>query len=138
MKIVWAAIIFLIGVATIAGYFLFFSEMEEIAPQTTTTTLQTTTTEVRIGEKITVTKNEVFIYSDKFEPSQLTIKAGEKVKWVNKDNKQHELVCVSANQALFDVILYKEEFWEFSFNETTECWDPSVSEETMRMSITVS
>ena len=58
--------------------------------QQTTTTQKTTTTSttsiVQIGEKIEVAEI-IYIYPDRFEPSSLTIKAGEAVTWVNMDTK---------------------------------------------------
>jgi plastocyanin len=137
MKLAYTGIVLSILLFAVSSYFLFFAK-EEVA-QTTTTTLGATTTTAISGRggRIT-TVNEVSIYSDRFEPSQLTIKSDEKVKWINKDDKQHEVVCVDANQnPLFDAILNPGESWEFYLSLSAECWDPSVSEQGMRMSITV-
>jgi plastocyanin len=74
---------------------------------------------------------EIFIFSDKFEPSQLTINSGEKVKWINKDNKQHELLCLdSTRETLFDVIILPGEnfSWSFYSKGKYEFWSPEIGE----------
>jgi len=138
MKIATIGIILSIILIAVSVYFLFLSKEKGVAPSTTTTLPPTTTTSMPSGggERI-ITIREVSIYSDRFEPPQLNINANEKVKWVNKDNKQHEVVCVAGETPLFDAILNSEDMWEFYISEYTECWDPLVSEEGMRMSITV-
>ncbi|MEM5773334.1 MAG: hypothetical protein QXL86_03905, partial [Candidatus Aenigmatarchaeota archaeon] len=148
MKVALIAAIFLIAISVIAGYFLFFGgEVEEIVPQTTTTlpqtttTLQTTTTTVagRGGRIITV--NEVFIYSDRFEPSQLAVKLGEKVKWINKDNKPHTLVCFAGEEQIFGVPLDamggSSDYFDFPVSSSLECWDIFEGEQRFSMNVIV-
>jgi plastocyanin len=42
-----------------------------------------------LPEKETPEKNEIFIFSNRFEPNTLEIKLGEEVKFTNKDEKEH-------------------------------------------------
>lgn len=136
---VWVAAAFLILVAAIAGYFLFLGEVEEIVHQTTTT-LQTTTTTLEISKKITAV-NEVFIYSDRFEPSKLTVKPGEKVKWINKDNKQHTIACFAGEEQVFSVPLDamggSTDYFDFLISSNLQCWDVFEGEQRFSMNVTV-
>ena len=140
MKLVHIGIILSLIVFIVSAYFLFFSKEEGETPVVTTTTTKpgvTTSLPSSEGGQI-IPINDVSIYSNRFEPSQLNIKPNEKVKWINKDSKQHEVVCIDSDQTpLFDAILNAGESWEFYMAKSGECWDPSVSEESMRMSITV-
>ena len=109
-------IICLISIA-VSGYFLFFKEEGE-TPTTTTTT--TTVAEVGKGKVFTPVeikpgKNEIFVYADRFEPSQLTIKLGEEVKWINKDNKDH--IIILSNPPLEKRILAGD-YFNFQFTSS--------------------
>ena len=89
---------------TFAAYFLLSSEeviitgtttvpktVTTIAGATTTVTGPTTTASITTTT-IALKVNEILIHSDRFEPSSMTMSAGEQVKWVNKDSKDHILV----------------------------------------------
>jgi plastocyanin len=138
-------------------YFFYFSKKEEASTtqitqttttvqstETTTTTRQQTTTIEKtttttslpvIEEKISY--KEVAVYTDRFEPNEIIIKSDEKVKWVNKDNKEHEIVCATNGEPLFDVTINANESFDFSIYSNTECWDPTVGEDKMRMKIII-
>jgi len=141
-------VIILAAVILIGASYLFLFQGEKGTGNTTTTLIINPTTvsgsPTTVSGSSTVPRstttilkiNEVSVYSDRFDPSQLKIKGNEKVKWINNDTKQHEVVCVDANQnPLFDAILNSGESWEFYPSGSAECWDPSVNEETMRMKI---
>ena len=139
MKIVYLGVVFAIILVSVFTYLFIFPKEKEVKPPETTTTITevpaTTTTVTEVVKKIIII-SEVSIYSDRFEPSEIRVKINEKLKWINKDSKQHEVVCVDANQnPLFDAILNPEESWEFYMYANGECWDPSVSEQGMRMRI---
>ena len=84
----------------------------------------------------TMGENEISVLSNRFEPSQLTVSSGDLVKWVNNDNKQHEVVCAAGETPLFDIILNSGDDFVFIITENTDCWDPSI--QGMEMSIAVS
>jgi len=99
--LIGAAILILL---TFAAYFLLSSEeviiigtttvpktVTTIAGATTTVTGPTTTASITTTT-VALRVNEILIYSDRFEPSSMTMSAGEQVKWVNKDGKDHILV----------------------------------------------
>jgi plastocyanin len=137
----------LIATSLLFYYFFYSSKKQEaltigISQTSTTQKIETTTTQQQttttisipiIEEKISY--KEIAIYSDRFEPNETIITKNEKIKWINRDNKQHEIVCAANGEPLLDVILNDGESFEFSFFFNTECWDPSVSEEKMRMRI---
>jgi len=83
----------------------------------------------------TMEENEISVLSDRFEPSQLTVNSGDLVKWVNNDNKQHEVVCTAGETPLFDIILNSGDDFVFVITENTDCQDPSI--QGMEMSIRV-
>jgi plastocyanin len=122
-----ASILIILAIAAIAVYSFFTKER---TLPTTTTTLETTTT--------ILPTIEVFIHPNNFEPSEISIKSSGKLKWLNVDNATHEVVCVENGKPLFDVILNPNDTFEFFFSRNSECWDPSVSEQEMRMKIFVS
>jgi plastocyanin len=146
-------------IASVVFYFFYFSKKEEASTtqitqttttiqstekttttqqQTTTTTIEKTTTTTSlpvIEEKISY--KEVAVYTDRFEPNEIIIKSNEKVKWTNKDNKEHEIVCATNGEPLFDVTINANESFDFSIYSNTECWDPTVGEDKMRMKIIV-
>jgi hypothetical protein len=88
-----------------------------------------------------VEANEIFIYSDSYEPAHVKIRVGEEVKWINKDDEQHILVCADITRGipLFDVVLLRgEDFtWSFYSKGSYRFWDPDVGEEKMTGMITV-
>lgn len=90
-----------------------------------------------VSGKVRIKSWKVEIFSEHFNPSFLFIKKG-KVKWINKDNNRHEIVCVSSSGPLFDVVINPNENWEFYIFQNTTCWDPIVGETKMRMKIIVS
>jgi plastocyanin len=129
VKFIFTAIVLLITIIAVA-YFLFIPEEKKAETQGTTTTLpasttitvgNTTTTTVRsstttsseenktfVPVQIKPAKNEIFIYSDKFEPSSMTINLGEQVKWINKDSNDH--IIVLSNPPLEKRILAGDSF----------------------------
>ena len=134
-KIAIAIILFSILVFALSFYFLFLAPSPR--ETTTTTTLPAVTTTLPAVTTTTTQARvyEVQILTDKFEPSQLTIRAGEAVKWINKDSKTRVLVL--SNPPLEKNILANNNF-TFTFRSigTIEFWDPDV--EGMTGSITVS
>jgi len=103
--------------------------------KTTTTIAQQTTTTQTIEERVSY--KEIFIHADRFEPIEITINKNEKVKWINKDSKQHEIVCTTNGEPLFDIVVNAGESFDFPIFSNTECWDPTVGETKMRMKIIV-
>ena len=69
---------------TIAGATTVTGPTTTVTGATTTVPITTTTIALKV--------NEILIYPDRFEPSNMTMSAGEQVKWVNKDDKEHILV----------------------------------------------
>jgi len=116
-------------------YFFYFSKKEEASTTQITQTTTTTTSLPVIEEKISY--KEVAVYADRFEPDEIIIKNDEKVKWINKDNKEHEIVCETNGEPLFDVIINANESFDFPLYSNTECWDPTVGEDKMRMKIII-
>jgi plastocyanin len=97
-RVLIAAIIAILLSSTIFFFYFIFpqqkkQEIQENQTQTTTT-LNITVEKGKVFTPVEVkpAKNEIFIFSDKFEPSQLTISLGEEVKWINKDNKDHIII----------------------------------------------
>jgi plastocyanin len=129
-----ASILIILAIAAIAVYSFFTKER---ALPTTTTTLEITTTTLQTTTT-TLPTIEIFIHPNNFEPSEISIKSGGKLKWLNVDNATHEVVCVENGKPLFDAVLEPNDTFEFLFSRNSECWDPSVSEQEMRMKISVS
>jgi plastocyanin len=100
MKRVLIATIIAILLSSTIFFFYFISyqpKKQEIQENQTTPKETTSTEEIEKGKVFTPVevkpaKNEIFIFSDKFEPSQLTISSGEEVKWINKDDKDHIII----------------------------------------------
>jgi plastocyanin len=141
MKIILIiALIALILIVSI--YFLLPKEVPQALIENLTNETQpiNKTEVIPIGKKIRI-KGEVLIFSEKFEPAEINLKTNEKIKWVNKDETQHEVVCVDVtrNEALFDILINPDETWEWGFYSKGEyeCWDPIVGEAKMRMKIRV-
>jgi len=134
-KIAIAIILFSILIFSVSFYFSFLAPPPE--GTTTTTTLPAVTTTLPVATTTTIQQvvHEISILTDKFEPSQLTIRVGEAVKWINTDSKTRILVL--SNPPLEKNILAGDSF-KFTFNsaETIEFWDPDV--ENMAGSIVVS
>jgi plastocyanin len=96
---------------------------------------------VNIGRSRMKIMRDVSIFLDHFDPSNVNIKSGEKVKWTNIDEQltEHELICVDSNDVqLFDVFLAKQETYEWAFYTLGDyaCWDQIVGEK-MGMIISV-
>lgn len=97
--------------------FILFPSLKQLAIKETTK--QETQPTVPMQEQTRsqeVAKNEIFIFSDRYEPSHLEVKVGETVTWVNKDSKQHVLVLL--DPPLQKVIPPGE---SFSFNTYKAC-----------------
>jgi plastocyanin len=99
MKFAHAGVILAIVLICIFTYFLFFREEAGLNLNVTTTTTTipettTTTTQPETFSPITIIRgeNEILIYSDRFDPSTVTITLGEEIKWTNKDSKDHVIV----------------------------------------------
>jgi len=126
-------------VVLLAISFVFFQaskNIEKVERNYTTTTTQPHTINIQQTEE-RVSYKEVHIYADKFEPNEISISENEKVRWVNKDKKEHEIVCVANGEPLFDIIINAGETFDFSFFSNAECWEPIVGENRMRMKITI-
>jgi len=120
-------------------YFLSFALRKTEKPTTQTelstqTTITTTTTSspyipVPIIEK--PGENEIFIYADKIEPTNLEIKLGEVVKFTNKDVKTHVL---SFSSPPLTKNLEPNFTWSFQF---TQRGTHSINDETNGISISI-
>jgi len=142
MRLIHIGILLSVISIAVSAYFLFFTRQEGggiIGNVTTTTTSEAAGvgrgkvfTPVTIKEP--AGKNEISIYSDRFEPSQLTISLGEEVNWTNKDSKDH--VIVLSNPPLEKTVLAGTSFvFQFSSKGTVEVSDKDTG---ARLSITIS
>jgi len=140
MRLAFIGAILSIILIAVFSYFLFFAaEKEGEIPGNITTTSEATgigkgKVFTPVTTKETAEKHEIFIYSDRFEPSQLTISLGEEVNWTNNDSKDH--VIVLSNPPLEKTVLTGTSFvFLFSSKGTVEVSDKDTG---ARLSITIS
>jgi hypothetical protein len=136
MKLAYIGIVLSIVLFAVSSYFLFFAKEEAKIPGTTTTTLPAGIEKGKIFTPVEIKpgKNEIFIFSDKFEPFQLTISLGEEVKWINKDNKDHTIIL--SNPPLEKRVIAGDYFnFQFTSKGTVEFTDKETG---VKGSITVS
>lgn len=132
-----AIVIVLVAVALIGLSYMFLFQGGTGNGSTTTTLAGSSTTVPVTTTTIAVT--QVSVYSDRFDPTELNMTASGKVKWLNVDTKQHEVVCVDSSQTpLFDATINAGESFLGYIAGNADCWDPSVGENIMRMKITIS
>ena len=103
------AVLSIVILLLLASNFYFYFSLQNLSQ--TKPTEQTTTTAQYIKDKPAT--DTIFIFSDHYDPTEITIKAGQKVSWVNKDNKEHIVVF-----KYLDKVIFPEDYFTFTFYET--------------------
>jgi plastocyanin len=61
--------------------------------------------------------HEVSIRNLRFEPAELSIKAGETVKWTNDDDRDHTVVSRDKESKFKSPILHQGDTWQMTFDK---------------------
>src|SRR5689334_3242857 len=63
------------------------------------------------------TEHQVSIRDLRFEPAELSIKAGETVKWTNEDDRDHTVASRDKESKFKSPILHHGESWSMTFDK---------------------
>src|SRR5690348_13794608 len=61
--------------------------------------------------------HDVSIRTLRFEPAELTIKAGETVKWTNDDDRDHTVASRDKESKFKSPILHQGDTWQMTFDK---------------------